>query len=251
MQNSAENLTQAINQLRSRSHLSILSNWERQNSQGVWENLPIVNSKQNKPILSFLQREENIHLKQTWQVPETYAGLPTLGAIIRLNLIWWADICEVWVNGEKVQEGDLFDQKCRLLLAGKNLYELEIKLNSPKHDIGALQLSELTFEYPHQACDPHKFADELAVLQAYMPILVKQNIDLDCLETAIAKLDLLFSSVEKEGEIFFTELAKVREPLLQFSQFLKQRQIYILGNSHIDVAWLWAIAETKNAMQRT
>jgi len=249
--NLVENLTRAINQLRSRSHLSILSSWQRKDKNGVWEILPTVISKRNIPTLSFLQNEQSIHLKQTWQVPETYAGLPTLGSIIRLNLIWWAHICEVSVNGEKVQEGDLFDQKCRLLLAGKNFYELEIKLNSPKHDIGALQLSELTFEYPNQAGDPHKFANELAILQAYLPIFVKQNIDIDCLETAIAKLDLLFSSVEKEGKSFFTELAKIREPLLQFSQFLKQRQIYILGNSHIDVAWLWAIAETKNAMQRT
>ena len=111
-----ENLVQVINRLRSRSHLSILSSWQRKNKNGVWEILPTIISKRNIPILSFLQNEQSIHLKQTWQVPETYSGLPTLGAIIRLNLIWWADICEIWVNGEKVQEGDLFDQKGRLLL---------------------------------------------------------------------------------------------------------------------------------------
>lgn len=256
MINLVENLTQAINQLRSRSHLSILSNWERQNSQGVWENLPIVNSKQNKPMLSFLQREENIHLRQTWQVPETYAGLAILGATIRLNLIWWADICEIWVNHRKAQDGDLFDQKCRILLTdhAKLSYEftLEIKLNSPKHDTGALQLSELIFEYPHQACDPDQFAIELEILQTYIPVFTKHQIDLQPLETATKNLIFLFSrSEESANDRFFEKLAKIREPLLQYSEFLKQRQIYILGNSHIDVAWLWAIAETKNAMQRT
>lgn len=251
-----EKLTQVIAQLRSRSRLSILSNWQRQNTHGEWETLPTVNSKQNKSMLSFLPREENIYLKQVWQVPEIYAGLPTLGATIRLNLIWWADICEIWVNGEKVQEGDLFDQKCRLLLTREaktnEEFSLEIKLNSTKHDIGALQLSEIILEYPHQPCDPNKLAIELEILQTYIPIFAKHQIDLQPLETAANSLIFLLSESESiPSAKFFAQLTEIREPLLQYSDFLKQRQIYILGNSHIDVAWLWAIAETKNAMQRT
>ncbi len=248
MHNLVENLSQVINKLRSRSRLSILDNWQRLNQAGIWEILPTVNSKQNKPMVAFLKGEENIHIKQTWLVPEVYAGLSTLGATIRLNLIWWADICEIWINHQKIQEGDLFDQKCRLLLDDKNSYELEIKLNSPKHDIGALQLSELIFEYPNQACDLNKLADELEVLQIYIPIFAKKNIDVAPLETAVVKLNTLLK--EESANLFFN-LAKIRKPLLQYSEFLKQRQIYMLGNSHIDVAWLWAIAETKNAMQRT
>ncbi len=243
-----ESLTEVINKLRSRSRLSILSNWHRLNQDCAWEVLPIVNSKQNKPMVAFLKGEENIHVKQTWQVPEVYAGIPTSGATIRLSLIWWADICEIWINHQKVQEGDLFDQKCRLLLDDTNFYELEIKLNSPKHDIGALQLSELIFEYPNQASDPTKFADELEVLQTYVSIFVKKNIDVTPLEIEVIKLNTL---LEEENTNLFSQLANIREPLLEYSEFLKQRQIYILGNSHIDVAWLWAIAETKNAMQRT
>jgi alpha-mannosidase len=254
MISTVKNLTQVIAQLRSRSRLSILSDWQRQDEHGEWKTLPTVNSKQNKPMLSFLPREENIYLKQIWQVPEIYAGLPTLGAIIRLNLIWWADICEVWVNGEKVQEGDLFDQKCRLLLTQKaevnQEFILEIKLNSTKHDIGALQLSEIVFEYPHQPCDPDRLATELEILQTYIPIVSKHQIDLQPLATAANRLDSLFSQ-SPSSESFFAQLAEIRQPLLQYRDFLKQRQIYIHGNSHIDVAWLWAIAETKNAMQRT
>ncbi len=254
MISTVKNLTQVIAQLRSRSRLSILSDWQRQDEHGEWKTLPTVNSKQNKPMLSFLPREENIYLKQIWQVPEIYAGLPTLGAIIRLNLIWWADICEVWINGEKVQEGDLFDQKCRLLLTKEaelnQEFILEIKLNSTKHDIGAVQLSEIVFEYSHQSCDPDRLATELEILQTYIPTLSKHQIDLQPLATATNRLDSLFSQ-PPSSESFFAQLAVIREPLLQYSEFLKQRQIYIHGNSHIDVAWLWAIEETKNAMQRT
>lgn len=254
-----KNLTQVINNLRSR--LCILSNWQRQNQKGEWEILPAVNSKQNKPIVAFLQKEENIHLRQVWQVPETYAGLSTIDATIRLNLIWWVDACEIWINGHKVQEGDLFDQKCRILLTDhaepNREFTLEIKLNSPKHDIGALQFSELIFEYPHQLCDGDRLATELEILQTYIPIFTKHQINLQPLETATNSLVAMFAQPElarpelTTNENFFAQIAAIREPLLQYGEFLKQRQIYMLGNSHIDVAWLWAIAETKNAMQRT
>ena len=256
MLNLVEDLTKVIDEMRSRSHLSILNNWQRQNNQGVWEDVATVNSKQNKPMLSFLQREENIHLRQIWQVPVTYAGLSISGAIIRLNLIWWVDICEIWVNNNKVQAGDLFDQKCRILLTEcatpNDEFILEIKLNSPQHDIGALQLSELVFEYPQRVCDPDQLATELEILQTYIPVFAKYKIDLQPLEITAQKLTDLFSRTQSiAGDQFFEELSEIREPLLQYGEFLKQRQIHILGNSHIDVAWLWAIAETKNAMQRT
>ena len=249
-------LTTVIVQLKSRSRLSILSNWQREHEQGTWETLPTVSSKQNKPMVAFLQCEENIHLKQVWQVPESYAGLSIIGSTIRLNLIWWVDICEVWINGNKVQEGDLFDQKCRILLTNDaeplDEFILEIKLNSPKHDIGALQLSELIFEYLRQPCDPDQLAIELEILQTYIPIFTRHQVDLQPLETAANRLINLFAmSASNTSESLFEQLAEIRKPLLQYSEFLKQRQIYMLGNSHIDVAWLWAIAETKDAMQRT
>ena len=82
-------LTTVIEQLKSRSRLSILDNWQRENEQGSWETLPTVNSKQNKPMIAFLQCEQNIHLRQAWQVPDSYAGLSIIGSTIRLNLIWW------------------------------------------------------------------------------------------------------------------------------------------------------------------
>ncbi|OIP75168.1 MAG: alpha-mannosidase [Oscillatoriales cyanobacterium CG2_30_44_21] len=255
--NLIEELTQVMELLRKRSRLSILDGWQRQNKQGDWQTLEVVNSKRNQPMVAFDQGEENIHLRQIWQVPESYARLPVFDSIVRLNLIWWADICEVWINGIKVQEGDLFDQKCRIILP---IYQnalgfaqsilIEIKLNSPKHDIGAVQLSEIVFEHIHQPSDPEQFSTELEILQTYIPIFNAQNIDIQPIQTAASQIQTLL--IEPESAFsFFTTLAEIRQTLLHYVEFLKQRQIYILGNSHIDVAWLWAIAETKKAMSRT
>ncbi|MDX2255198.1 MAG: glycoside hydrolase family 38 C-terminal domain-containing protein [Pseudanabaenaceae cyanobacterium bins.39] len=250
-------ITNVVKQLKLRSRLSILHKWQRQNQQGIWEIVPMSSSKTNQPMLAFEQHETNIQLMQSWSVPDYYGLLPTIGAKLHLHLIWWAEYCEISINAQKVQEGDLFDQKGRILLTEFAEFDqefiIEIKLNSPKHDIGALQLAEVHFAYPHRCCDPYRLADELEILQAYVPILAKQA-DLQVLVKAIAQLqDLLTVQLEmpSQHQEFFYHLAAIRQTLLPYGAFLKQRQVYLLGNSHIDVAWLWAIAETKRAMQRT
>jgi len=50
-----KSLTEVIDQLKMRSRLSILDNWQRENEQGAWETLPTVNSKQNKPMVALAE----------------------------------------------------------------------------------------------------------------------------------------------------------------------------------------------------
>jgi alpha-mannosidase len=245
----SQELEESIRKLRQVSSLNLLSGWYRDSIES--QLVEIALSSRGQDILSFAQQEMGIHLRQTWKVPNTELSLQ--GATARLSLVWWADVAEVWVNGCKVQEGDLFDQKCRVLL-GENLevgqeFLLEIKINSPKHDRGAIQKSEILIEYPHKPCDPSKFADELAVISAYLPILEAQAEFKDCLPEAIAQLKILLT--DRITDRILIELAKIRASLLPIGKFLKQRKVYLLGNAHIDVAWLWAIAETKDVVKRT
>ncbi|MEE3716181.1 glycoside hydrolase family 38 C-terminal domain-containing protein [Tumidithrix elongata RA019] len=250
-----QRLEQIICKLRQLTSLNLLSGWYRQadlDASTEWQPVAIAQSSRGQDMLSFVQNETGIHLRQTWTVPHR-EPLSLQGATARLSSIWWADFAAVWVNGRKVLEGDLFDQKSRLLL-GENLevgqeFLLEIELNSPKHDRGALQKSEVLIEYPHKPCDPSKLADELAVIQAYLPILHTQSeLERDLTE-AIAQLETLLADEVSERSL--TKLAKIRDSLLPIGKFLKQRKVYLLGNAHIDVAWLWAIAETKDVVKRT
>ena len=63
--------------------------------------------------------------------------------VVRLGLTWWAEQAEVWVNGRLVQEGDLFDHTCRVVLGDgqSGAVEVRLKLVSPGHDGGALMRS--------------------------------------------------------------------------------------------------------------
>ncbi len=111
-------------------------------------------------------------LGQVVRVPEQLNGYPTLGLLLRLYLTWWADLGQVFVNGELVQEGDLYDSVCRWVLTpqgqGGECFEVALRFVSPNHDIGALMLSQLRFEaVDAEVPEPGFVADELAVLGRY------------------------------------------------------------------------------------
>jgi alpha-mannosidase len=193
-------------------------------------------------------------LSQSFQLPQKLKSLNLEDVRLRLSLVWWADLAEVSVNGIKVVEGDLFDQKCRILLSENvspgERFDIEIKLWKPKHDRLGFTTSEILIEYPHTACDPGKLAIELEILLALLPNFEKEDLDLGSI------LNPFLDRLNKFCETAFSladleELAEIRSLLLPLSEFFKQRKVYILGNSHIDIAWLWAIAETKEVMNRT
>lgn len=242
-------LNQIVNNLHSFAQIDILSNWHECGADLNSQSIPL----NEKGILMF-ERGDRICWQQTWQIPKSVNGLSTQGATLRLGLIWWASLAEVFIDGNKIHVGDLFDQKCRLLLAQNiepdRTFSFTINLIAPKHDRGALQKSTILLEYPHLPCDPGKLTTELGIIQAYLPQLLDQDFNLD--ET-ISQFEILLTQAyaqDIDGE-WLSELAKIRRSLLPIGEFLKQRKVYLLGNAHIDVAWLWAIAETKDVMQRT
>jgi alpha-mannosidase len=230
-------LPSLIKNLRQYGILNILPNWK-----GI------------PADLKFDLEISQISLSQTWYLPAKIQNLSLQGVTVRLALCWWADLAEVWLNGKKIATGDLFEQKCRLLLAKDvqvgEKFELEVKLWKPKHDCLGFSTSEILLEYPHTALDPGKFATELEVLLTCLPILEKEVDSLSqILEPFYLRLERFCQRDCSLEDL--AELAEIRSLLFPLSTFLKQKKIHILGNSHIDIAWLWAIAETKEVMQRT
>ena len=215
----------------------------------AWQQISLAKAANDRRIFYF-EHDRIVHLKQEWQVPRSIDRLSIQGATIRLRLVWWANKAEVLIDGNLVQTGDLFDQKCRLLLCQNaqldRTFKLELKLEKPTHDRGALQTCEILVEYPNQPCDPSKLADELGVIQAYLPILAQHGFDL---ETTVSELEQVLADPISETSL--EEFAKIGRSLLPIGEFLKQRKVWMLGNAHIDIAWLWSIEETKEAIDRT
>ena len=142
--------------------------------------------------------------------------LPCGGGIVaRLTLRWWADQAELWVDGQRVHAGDLFDTSCRWRLPeswwqGQPL-ALELRLRSPLHDDGALISSAVVLE-PAEPSDP---------------------------------LDLLAATKDS--------IAALRREAGggQGALPLAGGRVHVLGHAHLDLAWLWPVADTWQAAERT
>ena len=151
------------------------------------------------------------HLHLRCPCPEPWRPLAA-GARARLVLRWWADRAELWVDGQRVHSGDLFDTACRWPLPERwwqgEALDLELRLRSPVHDDGALMTSRIELE-------PLDSADPLGLLAATAG-------ELRALRRA-------HGHGEAPGE-----------GLLQ-----------VLGHAHLDLAWLWPVADTWQAAERT
>ncbi|MEO0801066.1 MAG: glycoside hydrolase family 38 C-terminal domain-containing protein [Cyanobacteria bacterium J06642_2] len=246
-----QQLSESISKLRQIARCDLLSSWWGcEGDDASKDALEPRSLDRDPPLLLWPQNRTPIYLKQTWTVPNTWQGVSVTGAMLRFKVAWWADWAAIDMNGTRIQEGDLFDRDCRLLLtdsaAPGQTWTFELNLKSPGHDTGALQTSMLLWEWRDRPCDPGKFADELAVLRAYESQL---NIQTVAWDDAVSELER--SLAEPFDDSLFQTLAEVRQALLPLGQQLKQRTVHFLGNAHLDVAWLWPIAETRDVAERT
>jgi len=194
-------------------------------------------------------------LSQRLVIPQDLQGYPLPGLALRLVLTWWAESAQIFVNGQLVQEGDLFDSSARVLLSSAVVPGEEIavalRLVSPSHDIGALMRSTVVYEAT-ESIDPGFVADELAVLQKYVEAF--EPAQLNTLAEAIAEID--WETVSQKEE-FTRSLSLLRQNLQSFVNvgnplpLPKQRRIQLLGHAHLDLAWLWTVGETWEVAQRT
>ena len=195
------------------------------------------------------QQGRVLWLYQRFTVPETLHGYPLQGLTLRFSTAWWAEAAQLYVSGELVQEGDLFDFFTRLCLSEAvmpgQVFDVVLRLASPKHDAGALVRSHLLYEAPNHPVSPEPgfVADELQVLQYYLDRLAPE------------KLPAVESMITREWQAshgsLHQRLATLRQCLLPYGDWLKQRQIHCVGHAHLDLAWLWPVADTWRAAERT
>ena len=161
--------------------------------------------------------------------------------LARLVLRWWADAVELRVDGALVHQGDLFDTACRWPLPnawweGQPL-QLSLRLRSPLHDDGALITSQLEQE----PIDP---ADPTGVLTAAQVALAERRLDAQQRQALVAQLQQLDPLDPASG----TALA----PWLRAQADCRPSGgFHVLGHAHLDLAWLWPVADTWQAAVRT
>jgi alpha-mannosidase len=220
--------------------------------ENLWKSWPLAPLNQ-RHHLAWDQGRVTLWLHQRFTWPQARQGYPLSGLCARLALRWWADRADLYLNGALVHTGDIFDCWTRLCLTeqvvpGESV-DVSLRLVSPGHDPGALVTSQLVFEsLDPEHPEPSFVADELTVLSTYLTQFAPQQ--LPRLTQALADVD--WGSLGEPSRLTFDyALAQLRTSLEDFSPWLKQRTIHGLGHAHLDLAWLWPIADTWEAAERT
>ena len=194
-------------------------------------------------------------------IPESLNGYSLRGLSVKFALSWWAELAEIFVNGVLVQTGDLFDCSARVLLTdrvrGGELFQLRVRLESPGHDAGAIVSSRLEFEQFHSLNnlpEPSFFADELGVIGQYLAELMEDSSPSDRLQCYLQPLQEMAgqTGIIALRPSLDSTIARLRDQFSeQWGTWIKQRQIHLLGHAHLDLAWLWPLAETWEVAERT
>ncbi|MCX7592322.1 MAG: alpha-mannosidase [Fischerella sp.] len=199
-------------------------------------------------------------LAQKLVIPQDLQGYVLQGLYLRLALVWWANSAEIYVNGELLGEGDLFDCSPRVLLSqavtpGEE-FLVALRLVSPEHCDGALVRSLLVYESTgDRRLDPGFVADELTVTQRYLEKFAPEKLDslAAVVEEVMNRQDAKDAKEELESWLY-----SLREKLIE-SKFSfgqggwgeQKSKIYLLAHAHLDMAWLWRVSETWRAAQST
>lgn len=244
----------SIQKLRHLTKLDIQSQWHKTSEDILSSSFPIdtteITTLNENNYIVWPKGRQIQWLTQKITIPESLAGYPLEGFSLRLALSWWAEDTQIYVNQKLVQSGDLFDSSARILLTSFAKPEEEItvtlRLVSPAHDIGGLMRSHLIYEreYPH--LDPGFIADELDVLSQYLEAFEPDKITL--LEESLQAID--WENV-CNIKIFDQSLFQLRQTLKPLAETIKKRQFHIMGHAHLDMAWLWPLAETWEVGERT
>ncbi|WP_414549324.1 alpha-mannosidase [Anabaena sp. CCY 0017] len=264
-QSHSELISATIDQLRSFCQVNVKSRWLSQESDcnitGIsssnlsdWQ-LVQLNAKEH---IAWTGGKKVLWLMQRFVVPENLHGYPLAGLSLRLALLWWADLAEIYVNGELVLEGDLFDCSPRVLLSqgvtpGEE-FVVALRLVSPGHDFGALVRSLLVFEsYNHHNPDPGFLADELAVLQVFLTRFAPDRLGVLAEGLRGVTNRQVAKNAKEEGREWEEGFVALREHYQRLSAFIGglNPKIYLLGHAHLDLAWLWPVSDTWKAAQST
>ncbi|MGL5509499.1 MAG: alpha-mannosidase, partial [Microcoleaceae cyanobacterium] len=274
---SIEKINANIHRLRQLTELDVIDNWRYKLGDFTNENLTNINDWQlvtiNEKNQILLEKgRKTVWLGQKFVIPERLNGYSVEKLCLRLCLTWWAELAEIFVNGELVETGDLFDSSSRIILSLSAIPKTEIfitiKLITPYHDQGALMQSLSIYEdRDNDFSNPSFVADELQILTNYLAFFLNINQEDN---QVVNTLSLLIQYLEKHLDLlnwhlvgdrpkFAEQLTNLRENLIENIiknlpakiPHINQLKVNLLGHAHLDLAWLWPISETWQVAEKT
>ena len=190
------------------------------------------------------------------EIPDKINGYSTQGARVDLNLVIRSHdslILTVFSNGGIVYRGDEDMEEPIPLTqnaqAGQK-FLVAVRIDCSTAKTGIFE-SELTIRPPSNRPDPSLIRMEMLsaqpVIGAYEDGKAGRQQQLDA---AVKAID--FSPLERGDQAAFDRsLTDAQARLAVLKPYLQQFKIHAVGNSHIDMAWLWPWTETVEVVRNT
>ncbi len=145
----------------------------------------------------------------------------------------------------------MFDSTTRILLTDRAIpgtsCDLRLRLVSPGHDVGALMRSLVIYESGEpQLPEPAWLADELAVIVKKIGRFHPERLS----EVSAILNDIDLSLLSDNPIDFVNQLLIIKQRIKALIPSTPE-SINLLGHAHLDMAWLWEVAETWEVAERT
>src|SRR5579859_7148009 len=203
-------------------------------------------------------------LRRWIEIPEKLNGYGTLGARVSLDLrldFMWNNkgpvMISVFSNGSLVSRGD--DDMQQPILLTENAHPgqkflIAVRIDAP--EVATLfHHAQLRIEPAASRPDPAMVRTEILAARpmimmttaAYEEGRAERQQQLDA---AVQAID--FSPLDKDNQAAFDASLRLAQSKLQsLNPWLKQFTVRAVGNSHIDMAWLWPWTETVEVVRNT
>jgi alpha-mannosidase len=191
------------------------------------------------------------------QIPDKVNGYATQGAKVLLDLRFGSPgslMITVFSSGSILYRGD--DDNILPMLLSENAqpgqkFLIAVRVVAGDDVRSEFFHSELVIEPPHTRPDPGLLRTEILaarpIIAAYEDGKAERERRLDA---AVKAID--FSPLERGDQARFDSSLKAAQARLEeLKPWLQQFTIRVVGNSHIDMAWLWPWTETVEVVRNT
>ena len=227
-------------------------------SDADWGLLTVKNRSQPGGVNGDEEHWTGTRVFRRWvQIPERINGYPTQGSRVLMDLRFGSPgslMITVFSNGGILYRGS--DDDILPVLLTSNAQPGQRFLIAARVVAGeGVQCeffhSELTIDAPHTRPDPAFLRMEILsarpIIAAYEEGRAERQQQLDA---AVKAID--FSPLDHSDQAGFdASLQAARDKLEVLKPWLQQFNIHIVGNSHIDMAWLWPWTETVEVVRNT
>lgn len=207
---------------------------------------------------SFTAPVDTVWFRQTLTIPAKIAGFPVPDSPLTFDFSCRADggsaMTIVYLNGRRIAMGDNLEPFVLvehprpgevLHLAVKVLKSTAVKRK---------QTSKFTFAPSADKVSPFDRYAEVETAIALLPTMTQDHSHLQQQIALIEKVlkDVDFNALDS-GDVskFEASLQTATSTLEPLRPLLRALDVRLIGNSHIDTAWLWPISETIDVVHRT